>query len=163
MAAEQPAPAEDPTPYPAGCHERLGELFRADPHARATGIEIVDFGLGWCDARVVTLERHANFIGPVHGGVVFSLADVALSVAGNSWGRISLALSLEVLYAKATRVGQDVVARARCRTRSRRIAAFSVDVEADGVLVATLQALNYRTDDWHLGADAWPESWRSTY
>lgn len=150
-------------PHPAGLRNELDAVFRADPHAAHTGIVIRDWGLGHAEVELVTEARHGNFIGPVHGSIAVAVADVALSIAGNSWGRVSLALSLEAQWTKATLVGQTMRGVARCRSRSRRISSFQIDVEADGRLVATFQALNYRTENWHFGPDRWPEDWRHRY
>ncbi len=155
--------AESDESHPPGLRDELDALFRADPHARTTGIVLGDWGIGHAEVTLATEPRHANFIGPVHGSIAVAVADVALSVAGNSWGRLSLALSMEVQWTKATLVGQTMRGVARCRSRSRRISSFSIDVEADGVLVATFQALNYRTDSWHFGEDRWPDDWRRRY
>ena len=128
------------------------------------GIELVDWGLGWSEVRVTPAAGHGNFLGTVHGGLLFSLADVALSYAGNSWGRMSLALSMEVQYLKAAETGAELRAVARCRSRSRRIASFAVDVTAAGeTLIASFQAINYRVDRWHLDESAWPDDWRARY
>ena len=142
----------------------LDALFRADPHARQLGIELVDWGLGWATVSAIPDATHGNFLGSLHGGFAFSLADVALSVAGNSWGRMSLALSMEIQYLRPAAPGVTLRATARCKNRSRRISAFGIDVtDSDERIIASLQALNYRTDNWHLGEDVWPEEWRRTF
>ncbi len=142
----------------------LDALFRADPYARGLGIELVDWGLGWAEVTAVPTVERTNFLGSLHGGFAFSMADVALSYAGNSWGRMSLAISLEIQYVRAGAPGAALRARATCRSRSRRISSFAIDVLDDADrLVATLQGMNYRADGWHLGEDRWPEAWRARF
>ncbi len=165
------SPSADPPPTRSGPVDgdhpgraALDALFRADPHARHLGIELVDWGLGWAEVRATPTDQDGNFLGSLHGGYVFSLADVALSYASNSWGRRSLALSTEIHYLRPAAAGAPMRAIARCRHRSRRIAAFGVEVlDAADRLVASLQGLNYRTDEWHLGAASWPDEWREAY
>lgn len=57
-----------------------------------------------------------------------------------------------------------LVATAMERLRTRRTAAYAIDVtsEADGALRATFQAMAFRTGRWHFGEDAWSEEWRAT-
>lgn len=144
--------------------DELDALFRTDPHARQQGIELVDWGLGWAEVVAAPTAAQTNFIGSVHGGFLFSLADVALSYAANSWGRISLALSMEVQFVRASRPGADVRACARCRSRTRRVSSFGIDVvDGDGRLLANLQGMNFRTDDWHLDDERWPAAWRERF
>ena len=144
--------------------DALDALFRADPYARSLGIDLVDWGLGWSEVTAVPAPQHTNFLGTLHGGFAFSLADVALSYAGNSWGRMSLALSMEVQFLRAGVAGRPLRARATCRSRSRRISSFAIDVvDGENRLVASLQGLNYRTDDWHLEDTCWPVAWRERF
>ena len=99
----------------------------------------------------------------MHGGALFSLADMAFAVANNSWGRVGLALSVDVQYVLAAVPGVALRATATEQSRSRRIASHLLRVEeADGErrLVASFHALGYRTDRWHFGEDAWPQAWR---
>jgi uncharacterized protein (TIGR00369 family) len=101
----------------------------------------------------------------VHGGALFSLADCALGVVSNSWGRICVALSVEVHYLSAGTPGETLRATAVERSRTRRTASFAIDVtsESDGTLRASFQAMCFRTGRWHLGEDAWPEDWRDAH
>lgn len=161
MTAQGPTEADDDE-HPA--RDALDALFRADPYARGLGIELVDWGLGWSEVSAVPSAQHTNFLGTLHGGFAFSLADVALSYAGNSWGRLSLALSMEVQFLRAGAAGRPLRARATCRSRGRRISSFGIDVLDDGErLVASFQGLNYRTDDWHLEQSCWPPAWRDRF
>ena len=45
--------------------------------------------------RLAPEPHQLNFVGSLHGGAVFSLADAALGVASNSWGRLCVALTVE--------------------------------------------------------------------
>ena len=45
-----------------------------DPHGRALGIELLELVPGRCRAALRLDDRHLNFQGNAHGGVVFSLA-----------------------------------------------------------------------------------------
>jgi acyl-CoA thioesterase len=89
-----------------------------------------------------------NFHGITHGGVVFSLADVALGAASNSRGTVAYALNLSVTYLRATRAGVRLVAEARERHVGAPTGLYDVTVtEAGGELVATAQAIVYRKRD----------------
>lgn len=144
---------------------RLEALFRSDAAVAGLGADLVEWEGGRALFRFTPGARHMNFVGTVHGGVLFSLADAALGVASNSWGRLCMALTVEVQFLTAVREGDVLLARARERSRTRRTAAYAIDVtsEADGTLRASFQAMAFRTGRWHLGEDAWPEEWRSSH
>jgi acyl-CoA thioesterase len=144
---------------------RLEALFLGDVFVDGLGAELVEWDGGRAVFRLTPGARHLNFVGSVHGGVLFSLADAALGVACNAWGRVCVALTVEIQFLSAPMAGEVLVATAVERSRTRRTAAYAVDVvsEADGALRAGFSAMVFRTGRWHLGDDAWPEDWRSTH
>ena len=144
---------------------RLEAVFRSDAYVKGLGAELVEWDGGRAVFRLVAEEGHTNFVGTVHGGAMFSLADATLGVACNSWGRICLALTLETQYLSAPQAGEVLMATAVERARTRRTAAYGIDVvsETADTLRATFSAMVFRTGRWHLGDDAWPEEWRAAY
>jgi acyl-CoA thioesterase len=138
-------------------------LFRRDSLARLLGVELVDWDGGQARLRWMAGPDHCNFVGGVHGGALFSLADTGLAVASNSWGRVCVALSVEAQFLAPAPKGEPLLARARERSRSRRTASYLIEVvtEADQeTLLATFQAMAFRTDRWHLGPGAWADEWK---
>jgi acyl-CoA thioesterase len=144
---------------------RLEAVFQGDAYAKELGTELVDWDGGRAVFRLPVEAGHLNFLTSVHGGALFSLADCALGVVSNSWGRICVALSVEVHYLSAGTPGETLRATAVERSRTRRTASFAIDVtsESDGTLRASFQAMCFRTGRWHLGEDAWPEDWRDAH
>jgi acyl-CoA thioesterase len=151
-------------PWPEANRARLEAVFQSDAYVNGLGAKLVDWDGGRAVFRFAPEPRHRNFVGSVHGGAVFSLADSALAVASNSWGRICVALTVEVQFLSAP-IGDVLVATAVERSRTRRTAAYAIDVssEDEGALRASFQAMVFRTGGWHLGEDAWPEEWRTTH
>jgi acyl-coenzyme A thioesterase PaaI-like protein len=78
---------------------------------------------------------------------------------------MSVLLTADAQFLSAGRAGDVLLAHAEERSRTRRTAAFAIDVlsEADGALRATFAAMCFRTERWHLGEDAWPADWRARY
>ena len=148
-------------PWPEINRPRLEAVFQSDAYVGELGAELVEWDGGRAVFRLAPEPRHLNFVGSVHGGALFSLADAALGVASNSWGRLCVALTVETQFLSAP-VGEVLVATAVERSRTRRTAAYAIDVisEADGALRATFGAMTFRTSRWHLGEDAWPEEWQ---
>jgi uncharacterized protein (TIGR00369 family) len=142
---------------------RLEALFRSDGWVGTLGAELVEWGGGRATFRLRPEPRHANFVGSIHGGALFTLADAAIGVASNSWGRVCVLLTAESQFLSAPQPGEVLLARAEERSRTRRTAAYAVDVtsEGDGSLKASFSAMCFRTGRWHLGDDAWPEEWQA--
>jgi phenylacetic acid degradation protein PaaD len=144
---------------------RLEAVFDSDAYVDDLGAKLVEWDGGRATFRLATEPRHGNFVGSIHGGALFSLADSALGVACNSWGRICVALTIETQFLSAPLAGEVLVATAVERSRTRRTAAYAIDVvsETDGTLRATFSAMVFRTGRWHLGPDAWSEEWQSAH
>lgn len=116
--------------------ERVAALFADDSFTARLGIELVSVS----DAEVVVAldltESHANFLGFTHGGVVFSLADCALSLASNSAGT-AVAIDTHLVYTAPSSPGDRLVARISEQTRGRTLGTYRAEVSrSDGRLVA---------------------------
>lgn len=116
--------------------ERIEGLLAADKYARGLGAELVEVS----DAEIVVglhvTEDHANFLGVGHGGMVFSLADCAFSLASNSAGPDAVAIDTHLVLTAATRPGDRLEARIREVSRGRTLGTYRAEVSrGDGRIV----------------------------
>ncbi|MCS7235995.1 MAG: PaaI family thioesterase [Armatimonadota bacterium] len=125
----------------------LLESFRADPFGRLLGAEVEEVRPGYARASLQLRPEHRNFHGVVHGGLVFSLADVAFAAASNSHNQRSLAVSATIHFLRAPAPGR-LEAECTEEHRSRSLGSYRVVVrDSEGRLVATMQALVYRQEE----------------
>ena len=148
---------------PGGMYERLDALFRADPYAKRLGVEIVQWSVGSATIAATVGDDQVNFVGVGHGGLIFSLADIAMSVASNSEGRISLAISFTIDFQRATSPGDRIEVTATTVNQTRRLSTHEAVAMVGDRRVGSGRGITYRIDDWHFGADAWPEEWRAAH
>src|SRR5687768_18413630 len=109
--------SSDPTPAIA---PEIAEKIRAEPWARSLGIEYVDLRRGYCRLRLALQPHMVNFQGYPHGGVIFSLADIAFGSACNSHGVPAVALNVSISYLAAVPPTATLVAEGRERKQGRR-------------------------------------------
>jgi len=122
-------------------------LAAADPFVQSLGIECVDGGPGRAAVRIRIKERHLNFNGSCHGGVIFALADTAFGLAANSHGRVAAGIDTHATFVAAVSRGDVLTATATEVSRSRRIAVYRVDVaREDGTPVSTFTGTVYVTN-----------------
>ena len=135
------AMTQKPTP------EELKRFFLKDEFARFVGCTIIEAGEGRAKVRMEIGPHHLNGGGLLHGGAVFTAADLTGAVAANSHGRFAVALSCTVTYMKPAK-GRAIVATAREISRRRKIGTYVIDVidEDSGELVASLQETAFITD-----------------
>ena len=123
----------------------IADRIRNDAWARTLGIEFVDIRRGYCRLRL-HLQRHmVNFQGFPHGGVIFSVADVAFGAACNSHGEPAVALSVTIDYLAAVTADVTLVAEAREVKQGRRAGFYEVSVATeDGRAVAAAHCVAHR-------------------
>jgi acyl-CoA thioesterase len=117
----------------------LSDLARRDVFAAGMGIELVEAAPGHAVTRVTVGEQHLNFNGLCHGGLTFTLADVAFGVACNSHGRKSGGIDVHMVYSRSAQLGDVLTATAREISRSSLLSSYRIDVvRGDGTLVAAM-------------------------
>jgi len=116
-----------------------------DPWARALGIRYLDLRRGYCRVSLTLQPHMLNFQGHPHGGVIFSLADVAFGAACNSHGEDAVALSVTINYLAAVTSEAVLVAEAHEVKQGRRAGFYQMSVATDdGRAVASAHAVAHR-------------------
>ena len=130
--AEPPSPSRSTETTSA----RLKALAAADPYAELLGARLVVDDPERLTVGLEVAPRHTNFMGLVHGGAVYSLADFALSLISNAEVE-AVALDTHLVQAASARVGDRLTATACPATRSRSVATYRITVaRGDGRIVA---------------------------
>jgi len=122
----------------------LDRFVAQDAFARSLGVEVPEYGGGRATARLTVEPRHLNSAGTLHGGVIFSLADVAFAAASNSHGDLAVSIDAGISYFLAVS-GGVVTAEAREVSRNPKLATYLIDVTDEaGRLVAHFRGTVYR-------------------
>jgi len=126
------------------------ELIRrtsGEPYGRLLGMEVVEIGSGSSLVRMRVRPDLENIFGVTHGGALFSLIDQAFQIASNSHGVLSVALTVSITYAAPPKPSTVIEARATEIHKTNRTATYFCEVREkdEGTLIATAQALAYRT------------------
>lgn len=107
---------------------RIEELLIADAYARGLGVHLVDVRADTITVSLEVTEAHTNFLGVGHGGMVFSLADCAFSLASNAAGDQAVAIDTHLVLTAATRPGDELVAVVVEASRGKTLGTYRVDV-----------------------------------
>jgi len=122
----------------------LDRFVAQDAFARLIGVEVPEYGDGRATARLTVEPRHLNSAGTLHGGVIFSLADVAFAAASNSHGDLAVSIDAGISYFLAVSDGV-VTAEAREISRNPKLATYLIDITDDsGRLIAHFRGSVYR-------------------
>lgn len=124
--------------------EAMKRFVAQDRYARYLGAEILEWSEGYAKAKLELNENHLNSVNTAHGGVLFSLADSAFSVASNSHGNVAVAIQVCISYFKAVSNG-TLFAEAREVSRTAKLATYAIEVtDGTGSLLALFQGTVYR-------------------
>ena len=114
-----------------------------DPLAQYLGVEMLGVQQGRAQARLRIQEHHLNSHGMLHGGMLFTLADVVLAAVSNSYGRTAVAIQASISYLKAISSGV-VIAEAEELSRNAVLGQYHIRVSSDtGDLLAVFQGMVY--------------------
>lgn len=120
------------------------EFLDNDRYAKHLGVELLEAAEGRAIARMKIGEHHLNSHNTVHGGAIFSLADVVFAAASNSHGVAAVAINVNISYLKAAFAGV-LTAEAREVSLNPTLAVYEVRITGEtGELIAIFQGMVYR-------------------
>lgn len=128
--------------------EIIGRQFAAhDAFAKDIGVELLDVSQGYAKVKLDLAGKHRNSFSTIHGGVIFTLADVAFAIAANSHGTVAMAINVSISYLKAVTQG-TLYAEAKEVSLNPKLGTYVVDVtDAAGEHIATFHGMTYRKKD----------------
>lgn len=127
--------------------EKVKKMIQQDDRfGKLLGVEILEVGEGSAVTQLKVTGNHLNAASVAHGGAVFTLADIALAAASNSYGNIALLTNGSITFFGATNVGDTLTARAEEVGGSRRLGHYRVEISSSaGESIAVYTATVYRT------------------
>lgn len=134
-------------------YDEICEKLKQDQFAQFLGIKLIELGEGTATAEVTVADHMLNAHGTAHGAIIFSLADFVFAAACNSYGKTSVALSMNIGFLAAAMKGNRLVATATEEKKNNRTAWYRIRVETEHGLVATLDALAYRKSEYFVQID----------
>lgn len=118
--------------------ERVTELLGADPYAAQLGVELISVSSAEIVVGMEVRPEHLNFLGVGHGGVMFSLADCAFSLASNSAGDRAVAIDTHLVLTAGAGEGDRLEARVHEVSRGRTLGTYRAEIARGDGKVAGL-------------------------
>ncbi len=126
------------------------EMMAEDSFADHLGIRLLEVKPGWARVGMKLNNSHLNFLGMVHGGVVFSLADAAFAAASNSFGKKAVALTVSIDFLAAAEAGDELTADVGLVSRAGKMGNYSMTVQdSAGNTIARCSGWAYHTGRPH--------------
>ncbi len=118
--------------------------FSQESFGSKSGMMFSSISPGYAKAEMKIEKRHLNVLGTVHGGAIFTLADMAFAAASNAHGTVAVAINVDISYVKAVSEG-TLYAEAKETSINPKIGTYVVNVTDDkGDIVAIFNGMAYR-------------------
>ncbi|HOD92485.1 MAG TPA: PaaI family thioesterase [Clostridia bacterium] len=102
--------------------ENIYNRFRADKFAtEILKININSINEGRAKASLQVRKEHLNGVELCQGGVIYSLADFTCAMAANSYGPVCVSVENSIIYKRAVRNEEIMIADAEVVSRNNRI------------------------------------------
>ncbi len=122
----------------------IKRYFSQECFASNSGMDLTFVSKGYAKAEMKIEKRHLNILGIVHGGAIFTLADMAFAAASNSHGTAAVAINVDIAYVKAASKG-SLYAEAKETSINPKISTYVVNVtDEEGDIVAIFNGMAYR-------------------
>lgn len=121
--------------------------FKGDKFAELVGVKLLECSPGIARCKVVIKDHHLNSAGVVHGGVLFTLADLCCAAATNSYGRVALSIENHISYFQKSS-GGDIYASAKVNSKSNKLITCTIEIaDGDGLLLSNFVGTAYITKE----------------
>ena len=125
------------------------KMLNLDAFSTWLGIEILECKIGYCKVGLIVREEMLNSMGKAHGGISYSLADVAFGFAANTHGKYAVSIETSINHIEALDKGDYLVAESVIEKVNNKLGFNVIEVKRDKELVALFKGIVYRTNkDW---------------
>ncbi len=126
--------------------ESVNLMLENDKFSRWLGIELLRLSPGYCKISMTIRNEMLNGFGTAHGGITYSFADSAFAFASNSYGKVSVALDVNMKYPRAVYEGDHLIAEAEEKSKSKKVAMYKILVtNQNNEIVGLFNGTVYRT------------------
>jgi acyl-CoA thioesterase len=130
--------------------QQINDHIQKDSFANYLGAKVEILKPGHSRVSLTINDNMTNFHGSTHGGVIFSISDIAFAAACNSHGKTAVALNVSICFLKPSFSGDHLVAEALEEHNTRRTSLYNIKIynKKTGELIAKSQDQAYRKDEW---------------
>ncbi|MCK5099703.1 MAG: hotdog fold thioesterase [Desulfobacteraceae bacterium] len=129
--------------------QAINDHIKTDPFANYLGAKVEIIKPGHSRVYLTIDDKMINFHGTTHGGIIFSISDMAFGAACNSRGKVSVALNVSICFLKPACQGDHLIAEAKEEHYGKRTSLYNIKIfnEKTGVLIAKSQNQAYKLDE----------------
>ena len=108
----------------------LENFSRTDALSREMGIQVSKVSPEGAEAEMYITDKQKNYMGMLHGGALFTIADVVAGLCVSYYGEQCVTLSSNLNYLKAVTSGK-IIARSSLSRRGRKICVCEIRIYSE--------------------------------
>ena len=112
------------------------------------GLQLVEVEEGKVILKSHTRDTHKNINGAIHGGILASIADIAMGFSCVTLKKQIVTLDMNIGYIKNVPVGNTITAIGKVLSNGRKIMRTSCEIYHENVLLTSVQATFYVTGEY---------------
>jgi acyl-CoA thioesterase len=129
------------------CEAVAEGMYALDNTAQSMGVRIDSVRPGSARASMKVREDMLNSHGTCHGGMLFTFADTVFAYACNSENKATVALSCTIDYAKAAKLGDELIAVGEENFRNSRTGVYDIVItRKDGTTLCIFKGGSYQVN-----------------
>ncbi len=134
--------------------DAIEAYIEKDAFAKSLGASVEIICPGHSQVTLLIDQTMTNFHGTTHGGVIFSISDMAFAAACNSHGKTAVALNVSICFLRPSFPGDTLIAEAKEIVNGNRTSLYSVEIKnlESGKLIARSQDQAYKKDQCFLNS-----------
>lgn len=134
------------SPTPQAVADAVGRTIESGDRAgQALGIRLEAIAPGFAQVAMTVRPDMLNAHGTCHGGVIFTLADMAFAYACNSDNQATVAAGADIDFLAPAREGDRLTATSRRSAQAGRLGVFDMEIHnQEGRLIALCRGRSCR-------------------
>ncbi len=123
--------------------EALCQMIEKNTFAKTIGLEMLELREGYAEGRIPVKEESKNPLGTMHGGCLYSLADIVSGTAATLRGNYVTTVSGEFSFLRPAADTQYVTAKAQEIRFGKNLAVYRVDLVDDAGTVLDIATFTF--------------------
>ncbi len=115
--------------------ENLEKIIEQNEYIKYLGIELMELEHGYAKARIPYSHKLLNPYGYLHGGVLYSLADIVAGLAACTYGAYSTTIDGSMNYVRPAMNSKYITCEAHEVRQGKRVAVYRVELFNDEKLL----------------------------
>ncbi len=123
--------------------EALCQMIEENSFAKTIGLEMLELREGYAEGRIPVKEESKNPLGTMHGGCLYSLADIVSGTAATLRGNYVTTVSGEFSFLRPAADTQYVTAKAQEIRFGKNLAVYRIDLVDDAGTVLDIATFTF--------------------